>query len=82
MQQAMGLPGWRYKDLPKLSEEDFAKFVEIAGEGNLRWITRASYPCKDGGKLHRGQVMISPDGIERISQYARSSSPTPAARGR
>lgn len=70
-QEMMGLPGWRYHDLPKLTCADFDRFVEIVGEDNLQWITLAEYgPYKDRPALRRGQVMMSPEAVRRAEAYA------------
>lgn len=70
-QKSMNLPNWRYHDLPKLSESDFDKFVKVAGEENLKWITMAEYKVS-GLTLRRGQVMISPEGDQRLKDYVKS----------
>lgn len=53
--------GYAYKDLPRLSLEYFDKFIELVGEDNIVWLTFADY-----GDAKRGQVLISPEGLERI----------------
>lgn len=65
MQKATGLSDWTYKDLPRMSSELMVEFKFVVGEDNLHWITFAEYP----GRVCRGQVMISPDGINRIKNY-------------
>lgn len=67
--EATGLTDWHYRDLPQMAPEFFDKFVDLAGEDNLRWITLAERPWPDGSRTRRGQVMISPEGMERIAAY-------------
>lgn len=67
--EMMNLPGWEYRDLPRMTPELMIKFQEIVGLENLRWITFADY-----GTSQRGQVMISPDGIAKLSELANSQS--------
>ena len=74
MQKMTNKPGWRYHDLPRLSYEAFNKFIELAGEGNLHWITFALYPAKgEMPATKRGQVMISPDGLERLADHLKET---------
>ncbi len=62
MAESLGKPGWTYKDLPRMGPELFYKFIEIAGDENLHWITMANY-----GYTLRGQVLISPDGMKNLA---------------
>ncbi len=61
----LGKPDWTYRDLPQMLSAFMTGFIELVGEENLHWITRASYP----NGMERGQVLISPAGMERIEQY-------------
>lgn len=70
-QEAFNLPDWTYHDLPKLSLADFDRFIEIAGESNLKWITIAEYRNGDTFSK-RGQVMISPKGMENCRNYTKN----------
>lgn len=67
-------PGWVYGDLPKMTKEFFDKFVEIAGEGNIKWITQAVYEnWRDTGQdYYRGQYLISPEGKMNMQRYVES----------
>lgn len=56
--------GYAYKDLPRLTPEYFEKFIELVGEDNIVWLTFADY-----GDTKRGQILISPAGLDRISDY-------------
>lgn len=62
MADTCGLPGWTYRDLPRMVPELFYKFIDIAGHENLHWITMANY-----GDQLRGQVLISPDGMKNLA---------------
>lgn len=57
--------GWEYRDLPRMTPEYFDKFVALIGEENIRWLTLAE--CGDGCK--RGQLFVSPTGLERARAY-------------
>lgn len=65
--EKMGLPDWKYMDLPRTTEEIFNEFVELVGEENIKWVTKAKY--KNGDR--RGQILLSPAGAERIEQGLR-----------
>jgi hypothetical protein len=62
MAESLGKPGWVYRDLPRMVPELFYKFIELAGDENLHWITFANY-----GYALRGQVLISPDGMKNLA---------------
>jgi hypothetical protein len=64
MAEACGMPGWTYKDLPRMVPELFYKFIEIVGHENLHWIAMSNY-----GDTLRGQVLISPDGMEKLREF-------------
>jgi len=64
MARAAGKPDWTYKDLPRMVPELFYKFIEIVGENNLHWLSMANY-----GDTLRGQVLISPDGMEILRKF-------------
>lgn len=66
--KSMGKEGWSYKDLPNMTKEYFDKFKEIVGEGNIEFITYATRTWPDNSVTYRGQVLISPQGMENISQ--------------
>jgi hypothetical protein len=62
--EELGKPDWTYKDLPRMVPELFYTFIEIVGEENLHWITMANY-----GDTLRGQVLISPVGMEKLKKF-------------
>lgn len=67
LQESMNLPGYTYRDLPRMTRECMSDFVSLVGEENLRWVTLADY-----GPSVRGQVMISPEGMQKISEFNKS----------
>lgn len=56
--------GWVYRDLPRMTPELFDQFVGIVAEENLKWLTIADY-----GNSKRGQIMISPKGMEKLAVW-------------
>lgn len=79
-QEMTGKVGWTYKDLPKMTREFFDQFIEaVGGEENIHFITYATYPpfyspkSNNPTELVRGQVMISPNGIESLRTYSRAN---------
>lgn len=69
MRAQTGLHDWTYKDLPKLSVGVLEMFRAVAGDENLRWLSQAEYRYPNGSVAVRGQVMISPAGMENLRQY-------------
>jgi hypothetical protein len=69
--------GWVYRDLPRLSYEMFDKFVDIVGEENMVWLTEADY-----GDSKRGQLLVSPAGMERVRNHVGPSTPNQAEAGK
>lgn len=67
-QDQLDLPGWSYRDLPQMTVELFERFIELAGEDNLRWLTVAERVW-EGNTTKRGQVMISPKGMQNIRDH-------------
>lgn len=61
--------GWVYRDLPRMSPELFDKFIEIVGDENIKWLTKADY-----GDSKRGQLMVNPEGLRRAAEYAKANS--------
>ena len=64
MAKAAGKPDWTYKDLPRMTHEVFSEFVDVIGDDNLHWLTVADY-----GPTIRGQVLISPAGMEILRNF-------------
>lgn len=59
---------WHYRDLPRMTPRLMTLFREQVGEENLKWITFADY-----GESQRGQVLISPEGMVRITEWSKSA---------
>lgn len=66
--------GWQYLDLPRMTPEWFDKFITIAGEENIVWLTMANY-----GETRRGQILLSPKGQQRFSEYTAAQKSTPSS---
>lgn len=64
--EAAGVPGWTYRDLPRMTHEVMKQFIELVGSENLKFLTYADY----GNAAVRGQVFISPKGMEIIDKTA------------
>ena len=58
--------GWVYRDLPRMAPEYFEKLVALIGEDNIVWLSRADY-----GDTQRGQMLVSPAGMENLRAYLR-----------
>src|ERR1700684_1899136 len=56
--------GWRYKDLPQLTAEQFEMFLDVVGDENIEWLAISHSP-----KGHRGQMYVSADGQQRLQTY-------------
>ena len=59
--------GWVYRDLPRVTRDVFDTLLGIVGEGNIKFMTFADY-----GDAVRGQVWISPKGMENMEEYNES----------
>ena len=70
--EAMGFPGWSDYDLPRMSPEYMTKLIDIIGDGNIGWVTRAQYTERDGSISQRGHILISPEGMDNIRAYRDS----------
>ena len=57
--------GWVYRDLPRMAPEWFQKLIDLIGEENIVWLSKADY-----GDAKRGQMLISPAGMANISAYS------------
>jgi hypothetical protein len=62
-------PGWVYRDVPNMTEPFFNKFVNLVGEENLHWLTFAERTWPNGETTFRGQLLVSPEGLQRVAQY-------------
>lgn len=53
--------GWVYRDLPRMAPEYFDELINLIGDENIVWLSLANY-----GSSKRGQMLISPEGMERL----------------
>lgn len=67
--KSLGKPDWAYRDLPRMHPENLDSLVQIIGEDEIFWITKAEY--KDGSV--RGQILISPLGMKALEMYSTGS---------
>jgi len=64
--------GWQYVDLPtRLSHEMKDVFFGVIGEGNYAILACTELPGPDG--YWRGQLLISPEGQERMLTHSKSA---------
>lgn len=63
--KSLGKPDWTYRDLPRMTRESLDRMIQIIGEEEIYWITFADY-----GESVRGQLLISPVGMEALRQYS------------
>lgn len=66
-----GKPDWQYVDVPKIPGIVFDMFCAMFAEDEILWITKAQYPS--GTK--RGQCLVSPAGMTKISHGAEGMFP-------
>jgi hypothetical protein len=71
MPRPEGKEDWSYRDLPKVREDFFAELLALIGEENIHWLTRAQY-VHDGEVFKRGQMFVSPAGLERLRVHIAS----------
>lgn len=57
--------GYVYRDLPRMTEPYYSDFINLLGDDNIVWLTKAAYP--DG--TQRGQILISIAGQQRIIDH-------------
>lgn len=60
--------GWEYRDLPRMTQDCLNQFLDILGEENARFLTFARYSADSV----RGQLLISPAGMNRLKAYSVS----------
>lgn len=62
--------GWQYRDTPPMLPAFWDGLLGAIGEGNYRLLTYAERTFKDDPRLYkRGQMLISPAGIENIKAW-------------
>lgn len=60
--------GWEYRDLPRMTQEQFNQFLDVVGEENVEFLTFARYNSDSGCRV-RGQLMISPYGMQKLKEH-------------
>lgn len=74
MQESMGVPeDWVYRDMPKSTVSAFSETLGIIGDANYKLLTTAKYPHKTEGQLIRSQLLISPEGMENLTNFAANA---------
>lgn len=63
--------GWVYRDLDRMTPDAWEQLRGIIGDENIRMMTWANY-----GKSVRGQIWISPTGIENLKAVTKSTQST------
>ena len=61
--------GWKYRDIPKLSPQMWDYFTQILGEENFVCLTISEYFHDDELVAKRGQILISPVGMENLARH-------------
>ena len=61
--------GWKYRDLPKLSPEMWDYLISIIGEENYVCLTIAEHFEDSQLIAKRGQLLISPTGMENLARH-------------
>ena len=60
-----GTEGWAYRPFPSMSVDAFEKICDIIGDDNLKIMAMRDFPA-NGIRLVGGDVLISPEGMERL----------------
>lgn len=69
--------GWQYRDIPRMSPDMWDYFVGIIGDENFVPLSMAEYGEEDAQgnqtiSAKRGQLLISPDGMENLRLHTAS----------
>ena len=64
-----------YQDLPRMTQEAWDIIIAIIEEDNVELLRFAEYPDKEHGTAVRGQIMISPKGIQNLKDHAKGAKP-------
>lgn len=68
MTEELSAKGWTYRDMPRVTPEVFAEYLEIVGAENVKFLTFATYKSESGEAV-RGQHMISPQGVKNLIEW-------------
>lgn len=63
--------GWAYLDVPRVVPEGWDLMVERAGADNIVVLAMTQGSTRDGQAYVRGQVLVSPEGLEALRAAAR-----------
>lgn len=76
-----GKPGWKYRDLPPMSLPLFQDLLTIiGGRDQIFFLTEVKKTWPDGGKTIRGQVLFSPEALEKLKTHTEAAAqPVPPA---
>lgn len=67
--KGLGAPeGWTYRDLPNMLPEFWHRLLDWIGMNEYKLITQAERTWPDGTTTVRGQILISPKGLENLSR--------------
>lgn len=66
MAKGLGKPGWAYRDLPNMLPEYMDQLLDWVGSKDYEFITFSERVWPDGHATVRGQVLISPEGMDRL----------------
>lgn len=61
-------PDWRYKDVALTTKTAWLELLDILGPDNYRILVFSERAHK-GDQLCRGQIMVSPTGMENAAKY-------------
>ena len=70
MNEAFKTTGWFYRDINWMTLPYFDQMLEIIGEDNYKIITGTVRSDWEGGPFRRGQVLISPQGMENVKEWS------------
>lgn len=74
MAEELGCPDWTYRDIPWVTSEVWGQLFDIAGEGNCKIVAMSRM-----GSNCRGQILISPAGMESLHVRAAAAKTALAA---
>lgn len=69
LQKEMNLPGWKYRDIPWMTEELWNLFIDTLGLGNYVLVASTSGKHPEHGNICRGQFMIGPQGMANLEAF-------------
>lgn len=67
----LGIPGWEYRDIPNMLPEYWQLLKDFTNEDEIYVWIRSERIWPDGTKTMRGQVFISPQGLENLAKNSK-----------